>query len=157
MQIKEAADFFKNLLESTDKKSERKIYERFLYILNVLENKPLSTSELKSIEETLGNLELDAEVENRHQYLKKKLKEFETFLQNQYSFVSEGHYLGLSIAIGLTFGSMVGTMIAVIFGFSIVLGINFGIMAGMIIGIFVGMYLDSAAENQGRVLKADTV
>lgn len=143
MSIKEASDFFEGLLRTTDKKSERKIYENFMGILSDLDNRALDVEQLESIEKELEILDLKANTDNRKRYLRKKLGAFKKYLKAQFSFVTEGYYLAIGISLGVAFGAAFGS------AFNVGLGVSFG----MVIGLIIGQNMDAKAKKQNLVLK----
>lgn len=150
MTLQEANNFFESLKIETNKKSEIKIYDKFLHILNELKNRELSDDEIQSIEVELDVLNLEANQKNNKKRFNKKLKEFQEYLKEKHSLVLAGYYEKLGTSYGILFGVVVG----VVFGerFEKSLGISLGISLGMIIGFGIGRYLDSQALAQGNVL-----
>ncbi len=149
MKIAEAIKLLTSLQESTEKKSELKIFQNMIGILSDLQSRSLSESELTSIEKELDGMELDTYQENRKRQLRKKLANFQQFLNNKFSLVEKGHFTTLGIAFGVAFGVIIGGIFRDALGGS--LGLTFGIVAGLV----VGMYLDKQAEAENRVLNVE--
>ena len=147
MNINEASGFFKSLITETDKKSEIRVYEKFIGILSDLKNRKLTEKQLKSIEEELDTLKIKANPENRKKYFNQKLTEFKKYLKAQFSFISEGYYTGIGMSLGMSFGVAFGA------AFRNDLGITYGLISGMLVGLIIGAVMDSKAKKEGRVLK----
>jgi len=150
MTLQEAYNFFESLKTETIKKSEIKIYEKFVYILSELKVREFSQDEIHSIETELVSLNLASNPENRKKYFKKALSKFEKYLKDTFSLTSKGYYAKLGITLGSTFGVVLGVLIGERFERS--LGISLGISIGMLIGIFVGRHMDSQAKATGKML-----
>ncbi|PQB07323.1 hypothetical protein BST83_09250 [Polaribacter filamentus] len=73
MTLKNALNFFEGLKTETTKKSELKIYEKFIYTLAELENREFLKGEIQSIETELDSLQLESNPENRKNSSKKHL------------------------------------------------------------------------------------
>ncbi len=150
MTLQEAYNFFESLKIETTKKSEIKIYEKFLHILSELKIREFSEDEIQSIETELDRLNLESNPENKKKYFKKALTKFEKYLKDTFSLTSKGYYAELGIALGMTWGVVAGILIGERFEKS--LGISLGISIGMLIGIFVGRHMDSQAKAAGKML-----
>ncbi len=150
MTLQEAYNFFESLKTETIKKSEIKIYEKFVYILSELKVREFSQDEIHSIETELDSFNLASIPENRKKYFKKALSKFEKYLKDTFSLTSKGYYAKLGITLGSTFGVVLGVLIGERFERS--LGISLGISIGMLIGIFVGRHMDSQAKATGKML-----
>jgi len=150
MTLQEAYNFFESLKTVTTKKSEIKIYEKFLHILTELKLRDLSQNEIHSIELELESLNLESNLESRKKYLKKALTKFEKYLKDTFTLSTNGYYTERSIGYGVLFGVVVG----VIFGerFEKSMGLALGISVGMFIGAFIGRHLDSQAKAAGNML-----
>ena len=142
MDIKETIDFFLNLKNNSTEKTEIKVYDQYIGILSDLKNRDLTKTQILSIESELGTLNLDMESENRKKYLKQKLSEFQKFLNDKLSLISEGHYT----AYGMSFGMLIGVIFQSYIG-------SYSLLGGMVIGMVIGGIMDSEARKQGRVLK----
>ncbi len=152
MTINKTVNYFRNLVAGTVKKTEIRLYEKYIAVLSDLKNKGLSEDQLTSIEATLHELKLDANSSNRKKYLGKQFEKFSTYLKKEFSLIIEGYYTNMGIALGLIFGVVSGTVFGSMFERS--LGIAMGISFGLLIGIVVGKYLDAEAAKQNRALKA---
>jgi len=150
MTLQEAYIFFENLKNETNKESEIKIYEKFLYIFNSLQSRELSKDELKSIESKLDILHLKSNTGNNKKHFNKILKEFKEYLKEKHSLISAGYYTNIGISLGTAFGVVLG----VVFGtrFERSLGIALGISLGLLIGLFVGRRMDLQAKAAGTIL-----
>ena len=146
MTLKNALDHFKNLESKSTKKSEIKIYRKFIQILTSLENSDLLDSEIQSIEQQLDVLQLNATTTKN----KKALKQFLKYLKDTFSLTPKGYYTNLGIGLGSSFGIIFG--IVVLSNFERSLGISFGIALGMLIGLVVGRNLDSRAKDAGKMI-----
>jgi hypothetical protein len=150
MTLQEAYNFFKSLKTETTKKSEIKIYDKFLHILAELKLRTLSENEVRSIETELESLNLESNLESRKKYFKKALTKFESYLKDTLSLTTNGYYTERSIAYGILFGVVAG----VLFGerFEKSMGLALGISIGMFIGAFIGRRMDSQAREAGNAL-----
>ena len=151
MSINKTVNYLRNLITGTAKKAEIRLYEKYIAVLSDLEKKDLSEEQLSSIEEMLNELKLDADTGNRKKYLQKQFEKFSNYLKKEFSFIIEGYYTTMGIALGMLFGMVCGSVFGSLFERS--LGISLGISFGLLIGVVVGKYLDSEAEKQNRVLK----
>jgi len=104
LTLQEAYNFFENLITETTKKSEIKVYEKFVYVLSKLMTKKFTKDEMESIEAELDNLDLNSISENRKKYFKKALSKFENYLKDTFSLTSKGYYTQLGIGLGSSFG-----------------------------------------------------
>ena len=147
MKLNIAADFFKSLKAEANKKSEIKIYERFIGLISDLENRDIADEELQGIEKKLDLLELKSNPENRTKYFRKRLGEFKKYLRDKLSLISEGYYTAIGISLGVAFGAAFGSI------FEIDNGGN-GVAFGIIIGLIIGVNMDAKAKKQNRVLDA---
>jgi hypothetical protein len=150
MTLQEASNFFKSLKNETNKESEIKIYEKFLYIINALQTRELSRDEIKSIESELDSLNLESNTGNNKKHFNKILKQFKEYLKDKHSLISAGYYTN----IGISFGTAFGVVLGVVFGasFERSLGLALGISLGMLIGLFIGRRMDLQAKTAGTVL-----
>ena len=150
MTLLEAYNFFESLKTETTKKSEIKVYEKFLHILSGLKIREFSENETQSIETELDRLNLESNPKNRKKHFKKALSEFEKYLKDTFSLTSKGYYTERAVGLGVLFGVVAG----VIFGerFERSLGLSLGISIGMLIGAFVGRHMDSQAQAAGKML-----
>ena len=151
MSINKTVNYFRNLVTGTVKKPEIRLYEKYIAVLSDLKNKDLSENQLTSIEAALTELKLDANTGNRKKYLQKQFENFSKYLKKEFSFIIEGYYTTMGIALGVLFGTVCGSVFGSLFERS--LGISLGISFGLLIGVVVGKYLDAEAEKQNRVLK----
>jgi len=149
MNVNEATEFFKGLINKTNKKSEIKIYTDFVGVLSALKNRKLTEEELQSIEKKLNKLTLKTNPEKKH--LRQKLSEFKTYLKNEFSLITEGYYTTLGIAFGPGFGMVLGAIVLNFLDRSV--GMTYGMILGLIFGLIIGRNLDAKAEKQNRVLK----
>jgi hypothetical protein len=142
MKIKETLDFFLNLKNDSVEKSEIKVYNKYIGILSDLKSRDLTETQISLIESQLKTLNLKTETESSKKYFTKKLTEFEKFLKDKLSLISDGHYTSY----GMAFGMLAGVL------FQFYVGI-YSLLGGMIIGMLIGGIMDSEARKQGRVLK----
>jgi len=150
MTLQEAINFFESLKIETTKKSEIKIYEKFIHILTELQSREFSKDEIQSLETELNSLNLDSNPENRIKYIKKTLSKFEKYLKNTFSLTSKGYYTNIGLGLGTSFGILFG--IVFLSGFERSLGIALGLSIGMLIGLIIGRSMDTKAISEGRVL-----
>ena len=150
MTLQEAYNFFKSLKTETSKKSEIKVYDKFLHILTQLKYRTLSEYEVRSIETELESLNLESNLEHRKKHFKKALTKFESYLKDTLRLTSNGYYTERSIGYGVLFGVVAG----VLFGerFEKSMGLALGISIGMFIGAFIGRRLDTQAKASGNIL-----
>lgn len=144
MNINQTQEYINSLLNKSDKKREMRLYKRFLGILMSIEKKDLTEVQFQLIDKELGELKLDAEVENQRKYLAKQLAKFEKFLTEEFSFRAEGFYVAMGMVFGMSIGVALGTSLL---GDN---GTSYGISLGMILGLAVGAGLDERAKKQGK-------
>ena len=150
MDINEATDFLKSLLNETDKKSEIKIYEDFIVVLDTLRNRNLKEEELQSIENQLNNLKLKENSVRKKKHFSQKLSVFKTYFKKEFSFITKGYYSTLGIALGPGFGMVLGIILLSSLERSV--GMVYGMIGGLILGQIIGSTLDAKAEKENRVL-----
>jgi hypothetical protein len=150
MTLQETITIFENLKTETTKKSEIKVYEKFVYILTELQNREFSKDEIQSIEMELDSLNLASNTENRKKYFKKTLNKFEKYLKDTFSLTSKGYYTTLYGGLGLSFGLLFGVVFLSSWERS--LGISMGLIGGMFIGSIIGHHMDSQAKAAGNIL-----
>jgi hypothetical protein len=147
MTIIEAREFFKILVRESSSRREIKIYNKFIGVLNGLENREFSSHQIEMIEKELTLLNLEQATKNRKKYLRKKLNEFIKYLESEHSLILENHYASLGMVLGLTFGAAIGLSIFRDSG-----GSSTGMCFGMLIGIVIGRYMDKQAAENNKVL-----
>jgi hypothetical protein len=150
MTLQEAHNFFESLKIETTKKSEIRVYEKFLHILSELKNRDFSKDEIQSIEAELDRLNLKSNPENRKKYFGKALSKFEKFLKDTFSLITKGYYTTIGIGLGASFGILFG--IVILPGLERSLGIAMGLSIGMLIGLIIGRNMDSQAKVAGKML-----
>lgn len=150
MTIKEAYNFLESLKIETTKKSEIKVYEKFLYILNELKIREFTKDEIQSIEEELDHLQLESNPKNRKKHFNKALKKFKNYLKEKFSLTTKGYYTEYGVGFGSSFGILFGILFLSSLERS--LGIALGLSIGMIIGLIIGRTMDSKAETAGTTL-----
>lgn len=147
MTINDATNFLESLLIQIEKKSEIKLYKNFIGILYDLKNRNLTKEQMRSIEEELELLKLKEIPANKKKYMTRKLSDFKKYLKQEFSLISEGYYTASGVALGTSFGIVVGSM------FKETIGVSMGLGFGMILGLIIGKTMDLQAEKQNRVLK----
>ena len=150
MTFQEAFNFFENLKKETTKKSEIKVYEKFLHILNGLKSREFSEDEIQSLETELDRLNLKSNPENRKKYYKKALSKFEKHLKDTYSLTTKGYYTNLYAGLGLIFGLLFG--VAILSNLERSLGISLGLIGGMVVGSIMGRSKEAQAKAAGNIL-----
>ena len=150
MTLKKALDSFQRLISETSNKSEIKVYQKFIRILSSLEERDLSEFELKAIETELTKLDLVSNTAHNKLFYKKALAQFEKYLMNTFSLVTKGYYTQNGIALGMTFGLLVGLVFLSSLERS--MGIALGMSLGMFIGLIIGRNLDTQALSAGRIV-----
>lgn len=148
MKLQEARNIFEKLRNQTSKKSEIKIFDKFIHILSELNARELSNEELQSIETQLTGLSLTAEKDIK--FYKKALVDFEKFLKENLSLTSKGYYTNIGMGLGMSFGVLFG--IVFLSGFERSLGISLGICLGMFVGLLIGRNMDAKAVAEGKVI-----
>ena len=150
MTLQEANNFFESLKTKTTKKSDIKVYEKFLHILSELKLREFSKDEIQSIETELDRLNLKSNPKNRKKFFKKALTQFENYLKDTFSLTSKGYYTNTSVSLGILFGVAFGVLIGERFEKS--LGVSFGICMGLFIGAYIGRRKDAQAKAAGNML-----
>lgn len=155
MKLQEAADFLRSLLAQTDHTSEKKIYQTFWGILTDLIRRDLPESQVYAIEDKLDQLQLTAPTDKPKKYLKKKLSEFESYLEKEFSLIKEEHHQNTGIALGMSYGMVAGMIFGPSFGISN--GLVIGMALGMIIGLLIGQNKDKQAKEENLVMNTKMV
>jgi hypothetical protein len=150
MRLKEAINYFESLKSETTDKSEIEIYQKFIQLLNKLESKDLSASELRVVEQTLDGLGLTSDAAKNKRYFSKAFRHFQKQIKEILSLTPEGYYTNLGVGLGSSFGVLFG--IVVLSNFERSLGISFGISIGMVMGLLIGRNLDAQAKASGKMI-----
>ena len=150
MKLKNATIFFESLEAETSNKSEIKIYQEFIKIINSLEKKDLSKNEIQSIEMELNKLNLKSNAVNRKKYYRKANNDFKKYLKDTFSLTTKGHYTTFYGGLGLVFGMFFG--VTILSNFERSLGISLGLIGGMVIGSIMGRNKEAQAKADGKIL-----
>ncbi|AWV98749.1 hypothetical protein [Arcticibacterium luteifluviistationis] len=150
MTLQEARNFFENLRNETSKKSQIKIYDKFIHILTELNTRELSSEELQSIENKLTSFDFTSKLNQGIKFFKKALADFETFLKENFSLILKGYYTNIGMGLGMSFGVLFGLVF--LSGFERSMGISLGICLGMFVGLLVGRNMDAKALAEGNVI-----
>ena len=150
MTLQEAYNIFESLKTETTKKSEIKVYEKFLHILSKLKIREFSKDEIESIEATLEDLQLEVNHENRKRHFKKSLSKFEDYLRLTFLLTSKGYYTNRYAALGLSFGLLFG--LTILSNLERSLGFSLGLIGGLVVGSVIGRKKDKEAKANGKVL-----
>ena len=149
MTIREGCNFFESLKTETTTKSEIRVYNRFIEILEKLENREFTTDEIQSIAIELDSLKLKSNPQNRKKFFKKASSKFETYLKDTFTLTNKGYYTQLYSGLGLSFGIMFGVAIL---SHLDSLGISLGLIGGMIVGSIIGRRKDAEVKAAGNML-----
>lgn len=150
MTIQESINLLKSLKEQSTKKSEIKIYEEFIHILNALDKRDLSNEDIASVEKKLQDLNLEANPKFRKRYFKKQLSNFKGFLNKSFSLTTKNYFLNYYVSMGMLFGVVIGVLIGERSDKS--MGISLGISIGMMAGVLIGRSKDAKAMSEGRII-----
>lgn len=150
MTINTARSLFESLVSETSKKSEIKIYEKFLHILNGLIIRDFSKDEIQSIEAELNRLNLASTPKYKKRYFNKKLLQFEKYLKVTFFLTTKSYYTNKGIALGMSFGMLFGVIVLSHLERS--LDVSLGILFGLLVGLSIGRYMDKQAKAQGNIL-----
>ncbi len=150
MLLKDALKHFRNLESEATRKSEVRIYQKFIQVLTRLEDRDMSDDEVQSIEEALDAFDLNSTTTHSNGHWNKAFRQFEQFLKDTFSLTTKGYYTRLGMGLGASFGIVFGVVFFSDLERS--LGISFGISIGMVIGLIIGHTLDSRAMASGRVI-----
>jgi len=150
MTLQNALDHFKNLESKTTKKSEIKIYHKFIQILTSLENCDLSDVEIQSIEQQLDSFGLNSNSTKNRKYFTRTYDLFQNYLKDTFALTIKDYYTNMGLGLGVSFGIIFG--IVLLSNLERSLGISFGIALGMLIGLAIGRNLDSQAKATGKML-----
>jgi hypothetical protein len=150
MTLQKAINFFESLKTETTKKTEIKVYEKFLHILSQLKTTEFTKDEIQSIEEELDRLNLKSNPKDRKKFFKKALSIFEKYLKDTFSFTTEGYYTKLYGGLGLSFGLLFG--VAILSNLERSLGISLGLIGGMVVGAIMGRKKETEAKAAGKML-----
>lgn len=148
MTLENAIHKFSNLIDQSTKASEKKVYGKFLQLLDSLKNKNLSKIELISVENELDKLKFNS-TSNLKQY-KNELVKLERFLKDTLGLTPSMYFRKLYGGLGLSFGILFGVIFLSSFERSI--GISLGMVLGMVIGSLIGMSFDSKAKQEGKII-----
>lgn len=150
MILKNTLAYFQNLLSETNKKSEMKVYQEFIRILTALDQRDLSTEDRTAIDTELNTLDLISSTPRKKRFYKKALLQFEKYLLDTFSLSTKSYYTNRGIALGMTFGLLVGTVL--LNNFERSMGISLGMAFGMFTGLLIGRHLDEKALAAGKII-----
>jgi hypothetical protein len=150
MTLQAAYNFIESLKTETTKKSEIKVYEKFLHILSKLKIREFSNDEIQAIETELDRLNLKSNPENRKKYFQKALSTFEKYLKETFSLTTKRYYTELGIVLGASFGILFGVVFLSSWERS--MGISMGLIIGSGIGGAIGGSMDTKAMSADRVI-----
>jgi len=150
MTLQEAINFLTSLAEQSTKKSEIKVYQEFIDILNALDKRDLSNEDIASIEAKLEDLNLDSNPRYRKRFFKKQLYKFKGFLNESFSLTTKNYFTNYYISMGMLFGVVIGVLIGERSDKS--MGISLGISLGMMVGVLIGQAKDAKARKEGRII-----
>ena len=150
MTLQKAYNFFESLKSQTTKKSEIKVYEKFLHILSKLKIREFSQDEIQSIETELDRLNLISNPKNRKKYFKKAVNKFEKYIKDTFSLTVKSYYTRLGSILGGGYGILFGVVFLSSWDRS--LGISMGLIFGYTIGMLIGRSMDAKVINEGKVL-----
>lgn len=150
MTIQESINLLQSLTDKTTKKSETKIYEEFIHILQRLDKRDFSKNDIVAIEAKLDELKLESTPKYRKRYLKKRLNDFKRFLIKSFTLTTKNYYTNLYVGLGMSFGVAFGIIIGGRTDSS--MGLSLGIGIGMVIGMLLGKSKDALAMSEDRVI-----
>ena len=145
--LKATIVFLKKKLSQAEKKSEITTFERFIEVLENLEDKELSSKQRDKIEAYLAYLKLDEIPDFNNDMFKQKLKKFKSFLSQKMRFVPRNYFLFLAVIFAGPF----------VIGFTIQPKVDFNIKLGVITAVvlvmFLGNLLDRKIKRENRDLR----
>jgi hypothetical protein len=150
MTLQEAHNFFESLATETTKKSEIKVYNKFMYVISELNTRNFTKEEIQAIETELETFDLKSNRKNNIKFFKKTLRKFENFLKDSFSLTLKGYYTKLGLGLGSSFGILFGVIFLASFDRS--LGISIGLIIGMLLGLAIGKSLDTKAISKNKAL-----
>lgn len=133
----------KKLKSQTDNKSELKVFDEFIDVLQALKEKDLSDKFKQAIDEYLAYLELEKVPSFSQEMFKPKLKKFKKFLRSKLNFVPKRYYFKMGTAFIVSF----------VIGFLATKGIGMGLILFAILFTLVCYGVDYRMEKQGRSLR----
>jgi len=150
MTLKNALNQVEKRAFETSKKSDLKVYGELIRIITGLQQRNLSEAEIQSIEAKLDALDFNSSSTWNRKHLNKVLSQFKKYLKDNLSITTKGHYTNLGIALGSSFGLLLGIVLSPNFERS--LGISMGLGLGMLIGLIIGRNMDAQAEVSGNMV-----
>ncbi len=139
--------FLKKKLSQATKRSEIRVFERFISVLENLKEKDLNERQLDNINSYIEYLELEKIPSFSNEVFKQKLKKFRTFLNTKLRFVPTNHYVSLAIMFTVPFATP----------FAILPQINadlkIGIISAAILVMGIAHILDLRIKRQNRSLR----
>lgn len=150
MTLKQANEFFENLKMKTTSKSETKVFEKFIYLLQSLMSRNFSENEKESIEVELDSLNFLSNPKIEKKQIQRALNRFEKYLKDSLSLLPSGYYSQRGIGLGSYFGLLFGIIFLSSMERSI--GIALGLSLGMLFGLIIGRSMDFQARKSGNML-----
>jgi hypothetical protein len=150
MTLQEAYNFIESLKTEATKKSEIKVYYKFLKMLSALKDRTFTKDEILSIETEIDSFDLKSNQKNNIKFFKKALTKFNEFLKDTFYLTSKDHYTKLFSGLGGGFGILFSVVFLSNWDRS--LGISMGLIFGSAIGMFIGKNMDAKAFSEGRII-----
>lgn len=153
MRLDNTIVLFNTQLDKTKSESEKKALNRFIVVLKDLNEKDLSVEQVKSIEQQISNLSIQAKVNNKGSYVNKRLSEFERYLQQQFKFRPVNYHRSFGIILGLSFGIAMGFSIGSLFEglIALIICLIFTTIIGGVLGHLLGSKKDLAYAKDDRL------
>ncbi len=155
MTLQDFIQFFTNQLQNIGRKSQQRAINKFIAILNDLEQREMTSVEKQAIVNELFKLELGPDFDVPKKGYNGKLSKFTHFLKQRFNLVCQGFYTNM----GLIFGMIMGNSAGIIFGsvinpeMGIAIGLSIGTGIGMAIGVAIGAFKDREAQSKGHVMQ----
>ena len=150
MKIENVIEKLESLVSESPNNRVRKRNKKFLEVLEKLMESPLTEMEMKKVELALDAFQDAFEGVFKRVKLKRAMIKFETFLNEQLSLVTSGHYARQGLILGSSFGMLFGLVVFSHFENS--QGMLVGSFIGIVIGMVIGRQMDEKAVAEGRVL-----
>lgn len=138
--------FLKKKRWLTDKKSEVKMFEKFIDVLNNLKEKDLSSKQQEGIESYIEYLELEKIPSFNNDIFKEKFKKFKTYLKTKPKFVPNNQYTLWAIMFVIPF------CISFAVQSKIETYIRVSVISVALLLVAIARFMDSKIKKQGRSL-----
>ncbi len=142
--LKTAIIFFKKKLSKANHKSEIKTFQKFIILLQKLNDKNLNSNQIKLIESYIQYLELEKIPSFKNDVFKQKFIELKKYLKSNLRLMPNNYYATWAISFGLSFS------ISFVVQNNIDYSIKIGVASIALLIIGIATIMDMRVKKEGR-------